>query len=178
MKRLNSLTNNPFKQGDIREDGYVFLSYQYKKIKKNGFFVEAWVKPDVYKANLIKYKEATRKYHAKIRDNPKVRARLLYHSAKHRAKKSNATISITPEWILEKINNGFCELSGLPFDISLEKTTGKNPFAPSLDRINPKNRNYEPSNVRVILQSLNMALSEYGIEHLIKIVDAMKAKLI
>ena len=43
MKRLNPKTNLPFKQGDIREDGYLFFAYRLTKpIKKDGFFQEDW----------------------------------------------------------------------------------------------------------------------------------------
>jgi hypothetical protein len=44
MKRLNPETNQPFKRGDIREDGFVFDKYNLSaKVKKNGFYQENWL---------------------------------------------------------------------------------------------------------------------------------------
>lgn len=45
MKRLNSNTNQPFKRGDVREDGYIFFNYT-TKLKSNGFFMERWLSPE------------------------------------------------------------------------------------------------------------------------------------
>ena len=42
MKRLNPKTNQPFKRGDVREDGKVFYNYT-NSVKTNGFFVERWL---------------------------------------------------------------------------------------------------------------------------------------
>lgn len=42
MKRLNPITNEPFKRGDIREDGYIFNNYA-SPIKKDGYFKEVWL---------------------------------------------------------------------------------------------------------------------------------------
>lgn len=44
MKRLNEKTNQPFKRGDIREDGFVFYNYT-ARLKTNGFFIERWLSP-------------------------------------------------------------------------------------------------------------------------------------
>lgn len=44
MKRNNPKTNNPFKRGEVREDGYVFFNYT-TKIKADGFFMERWLSP-------------------------------------------------------------------------------------------------------------------------------------
>lgn len=45
MKRLNPKTNQPFKRGDVREDGKVFYNYT-NSVKTNGYFVERWVKKE------------------------------------------------------------------------------------------------------------------------------------
>ena len=42
MKRLNPKTNQPFKRGDVREDGKVFFNYT-NLVKANGFFTERWI---------------------------------------------------------------------------------------------------------------------------------------
>lgn len=46
MKRLNPKTGQPFKRGDVREDGYVFSTYQKSVIRSDGTFKECWLRPD------------------------------------------------------------------------------------------------------------------------------------
>ena len=43
MKRLNPITGETFKRGDIRDDGYIFQGYIPSKIKKDGYFHEKWI---------------------------------------------------------------------------------------------------------------------------------------
>jgi hypothetical protein len=68
-KRLNSETQVPYKKGDIREDGYIFRTYEKSKILENGFYKESWLSPQAHKnfekiskaaiasSNKTKYKE-------------------------------------------------------------------------------------------------------------------------
>lgn len=44
MKRTNPTTNEPFKRGSVRDDGFVFFAYT-KIIKSDGFFKEIWLNP-------------------------------------------------------------------------------------------------------------------------------------
>ena len=44
MKRINEKTGEPFKWGDVRDDGFFFRTYQ-KTIKKDGYFSEVWSSP-------------------------------------------------------------------------------------------------------------------------------------
>lgn len=60
MKRLNPNTNQPFKRGDMREDGYVFFNYT-GKLKSNGFFQERWLSVEVSEKIKNKDKETKRK---------------------------------------------------------------------------------------------------------------------
>lgn len=45
MKRINETTGQPFKRGDVREDGFVFFNYT-NQIKSTGFFMERWLSPE------------------------------------------------------------------------------------------------------------------------------------
>ena len=58
MKRLNPNTNQPFKRGDTREDGFVFFNYT-GKLKSNGFFQERWLSVEV--SNKVKNKDKQKK---------------------------------------------------------------------------------------------------------------------
>ena len=53
MKRLNEATNTFNKSGFVREDGKRFYGYT-KRLRKDGFFIELWLKPEAYAANLAK----------------------------------------------------------------------------------------------------------------------------
>ena len=44
MKRPNPTTNEPFKRGATREDGFIFFAYT-KITKSDGFFKEIWLNP-------------------------------------------------------------------------------------------------------------------------------------
>ena len=57
MKRENPKTGKPFKHGDVREDGYIFWTYELK-LRKDGTFYEKWRSPEVFKR--FKEKEALR----------------------------------------------------------------------------------------------------------------------
>lgn len=100
------------------------------------------------------------------------KASQLLGSAKSRAKRKHIEISITKEWILEKLNTGICELSGLAFDLSTTGRINRNPFSPSIDRIDCS-KGYTPSNCRVILLSMNDALNQHGLEHFLKVAQAV-----
>lgn len=63
---------------------------------------------------------------------------------------------------MEKVLAGRCELTGMSFDFGKAPNGWKyNPQSPSIDRINSA-RGYTMDNCRVILTSLNNALSQYG----------------
>lgn len=106
MKRLNPLTNIPFKQGDIREDGYVFWGYKIKK-KSNGFFQEQWCSPDSLirrrkhyqnwqKSNYENNKETQLKWHKKYAENN----RQIYNAKN--AKRRSAKIQRVPSWLTKE----------------------------------------------------------------------------
>ena len=61
MKRNSPNTNEPFKRGDVRDDGFVFFAYT-KIVKSDGFFKEIWLNP-----------EASEKVRAKDRTNKKAK---------------------------------------------------------------------------------------------------------
>ena len=58
MKRHNPLTNEPFKHGDERADGYVFYGYT-NRLKADGYFIEIWLNPT--SIHVIREKDLARK---------------------------------------------------------------------------------------------------------------------
>ena len=90
----------------------------------------------------------TQKYKSKKRG----RAIAMFHGTKvgRRFREGN---ELTPEWILEKLEQGVCEVTGLPFTYGVE---ARNPWSPSLDRIDPS-IGYTLENTRVVVWIYNAA---------------------
>ncbi len=166
MKRINSNTGKPFKWGDIREDGKVFNSYGIEIGKKSGFNRENWVDPE-------KFKQYKTKRNKKVlnRANPKIRACQLVCAARKRG-----VVTITNDWVANKIIKGYCELTGLPFDLN-KSNPPRNPYAPSLDRIDASIKEYSENNTRVVLSAVNTALNQYGDKLMLPILEAMVLKI-
>ena len=57
LRRLNN-DGRPFKKGDIREDGFIFKTYQKTKVTSKGYYKELWLSPEAYQRALEKEKIA------------------------------------------------------------------------------------------------------------------------
>ena len=163
MKRLNPKTNQPFERGFQREDGKFFLGYQNKISKKTGMFYESWGCGSYLKNYGKQY----------YRDN---RSKALILQAKYRASRNGAECTIDETWLENKLKQGHCELTGLPFDFEPSLNTKNNPYAPSIDRVDSANKNYTPENCRVVLSFVNVALNDLGLEKSIPILKALIEK--
>lgn len=173
MKRLNPSNGEIFKYGDLREDGYRFIRYISKRIREDGFLQEQWASPEAYRKLL----RTALKIQARSRATALGRAKFLVKSAKEREKAKGNKVTLSVEEITKKIENGYCELTGLPFDLLPSTTHHHNPYAPSLDRIDSSNREYSPQNTRVVLTSVNAALGQYGEQVMLPILEAMVDKI-
>lgn len=103
----------------------------------------------------------------------KFRARRLIHNAKKRAEKKSIHFDLdrhTKE-IQSRIDVGFCEISGTPFNLDGGKTFD----SPSIDRIDPK-VGYVYANIRIVCFAMNCALNVWGEEVLWKIMENWKKK--
>lgn len=92
---------------------------------------------------------------------------LLCHSRIRSNKKNKCSdFDLTLEWIENKILNGFCEITNLPFSLNKNTEYRVNPFYPSLDKINPK-KGYTMDNCRLVCYIYNIAKGEYSDEILL-----------
>lgn len=75
-------------------------------------------------------------------------------------------------------SNGRCSVTGLPFNYDNVRGRGatKNPFAPSLDRIESK-RGYTIDNVRFVLTAVNIGMMDWGLPLYLHIAGAAIAHL-
>lgn len=63
-------------------------------------------------------------------------------------------------------------MTGIPFHLENRGTSRRNPYAFSMDRIEPM-KGYTIGNVRLVLLSVNLAMNEFGEGHLREIAEAL-----
>lgn len=96
---------------------------------------------------------------------------LVSHARIRSARKGIAfDLDIHVDDLQRRIDAGFCELTGLPFNLSGGRTWD----GPSLDRIVPAD-GYVIGNVRVVCYAVNSALGDWGLDVLLKIAGSLVA---
>ncbi len=75
--------------------------------------------------------------------------------SKRPKKRNTGDFDLTKEDILSRIQSGFCEATGMPFDLSV-----KGPFSPSLDQVVPS-KGYTKDNIRVVCLIYNLMKSNF-----------------
>lgn len=88
------------------------------------------------------------------------RTRRIFQRAKCRAKRDEITFTITEEEVLRLLLVGKCAQSGILFDLQGKKNTFRNPFAPSIDRIDSM-LGYEKGNVQLVCNMFNSGKGEH-----------------
>jgi hypothetical protein len=104
------------------------------------------------------------------------RAQAIFHTVKKGAKARDLEITITPEWILQELEEGKCAVTGLSFvfdsvedehTITTRKGRMLNPFSPSVDRIDC-NKGYTTDNCQLVVSIYNYAKLSFS-EQAVKI---------
>ena len=174
MKRLNPATGLPFKKGDVRENGDVF--YQYRKITKNwtnGYYVEYWLKPQLFKKHNFTDRSGNKRTINKLASTLLTHARSRCFGTPSRVAggrmPTNGNITITPDWIIERIEKGICEATGDKLT-----TQTKQPNTASLDRIDPNNPDYTPENSRIVTWQFNNMKGVYTDEEFIRVAKQLE----
>lgn len=125
-----------------------------------------------YEANRDKAKEMKRQW---SRENIE---RAMLGQARSRARRRGQECTITEADVGALIAPGVCAITGLPFVLEWDGPSVKNPWAPSLDRIDVT-RGYVPGNVRAVCWIVNHMRGDYPDAVLAKaaraIADAMDA---
>ena len=151
-KRINKITGKPYKQGDKREDGYVFKNYIYAK-EKDGFYLENWMSPEV----AFKW-----------------RMYLVMRTTKTKRRRGESTKKLTNNLDIDYLisiypKNSKCPVLGIELKWGSEtnKSLHKD-NSPSLDRINP-NLGYIKGNVHFVSNRFNRMKSDREIDDLVKL---------
>lgn len=173
MKRLNPKTGNPFKRGEVREDGKIFFQYLKRTRVQDGFFIEAWLDPEKFKLFNFTQRSGGERTAASLATillcQAKGRCKGTPHRTKNGRPATNGVVTIDKEWIQTRLEKGVCEATG---DL-LTCQPGK-PNTASLDRIDPKNPDYTPENARIVTWQFNNMKGAYSDEEFIRIAEALK----
>lgn len=100
-------------------------------------------------------------YHRTYAESAQGRARILWGSARARAKERGLNFSLSVTQIIEALDAGYCQATDIAF--SFEKPPAGcrvNPWAPAVDR-KDNNKGYEESNVQVVCNAYNLAKNDF-----------------
>lgn len=102
---------------------------------------------------------------------------MMVRGAAERAVSKGVPFSISPEWAVERLKPGKCEVTGIPFDFNREGLAPgvMNPFAPSLDRKTPK-LGYTEENTRIVIWLYNAAKGGWTDENVLRMAEALVAR--
>ena len=152
-KTINPKTGCYYESGDIREDGMEFRFWREiitrNKEKK---LIPEWIHPE----RKILDEEKRKSF-------PAWRIRKLISSSKRRSEKKGYKFNLNDEWFKEKLKDqdNKCLLTDIKFDFGTGSNEyHRNPFAPSIDRID-SSLGYVKSNCRIVISFINIAINEY-----------------
>lgn len=150
-KRINRKTGTFFKQGDTREDGYIFKGYRYTQ-KIDGFWKEDWMSEESH----LRWRMSQA-----IKNSKRSHNRGITHKTFENDLDIDYLISIFPE-------DWRCPVLGIDMEFGGgNKSEGKD-NSPSLDRINPK-KGYLKGNVHWLSNKVNRMKSDQTLEKVIKL---------
>ena len=93
------------------------------------------------------------------RDTARGRAVTILLATLERSAKKGYDNDLDLEWLLDRINNGFCEATGLPFVVGNKGSYRTGLWTPSIDRTD-STKGYTKDNCRVVVWIYNNELSE------------------
>lgn len=104
-------------------------------------------------------------------------ARLLFCAARRNAKRRGVTFEIAESYVRHLVEScgGRCSVSGMKLNVTTDGTWTRNPWAPSVDRIDAK-RGYIEGNCRVVCVAANVALNEWGLDALRELFEGISQR--
>lgn len=125
----------------------------------------------LYAKSTVEQKEKRLRKNADFRTTKRGAACYLYWNAKRRAKVDGLEFELTKEWIEAALNEGTCQVTGLPFSFG----NGRRPMMPSLDKKDPK-LGYTKDNVQVVVWMYNAAKAEFSHNDVVRLARAIIEK--
>lgn len=114
---------------------------------------------------------ALKRFKAKYESDMEFRAQQLIRAIGKRCRAKRLAFDLDTAWLLHRLLGGTCELTGLPFDMTVVNRRFT-PLSPSVDRI-VANGGYTQNNCRVVMLAVNFALSNWGLETFLPIAEAL-----
>ena len=108
------------------------------------------------------------------RGDPVKRAVTMWRGARDRALARGLEFTITQERVLYALNLGFCEVTGLQFELRSGGHFDRNALGPTIDRIDSK-RGYTEDNVQIVCLIYNLAKSNWNHDEVMLMVEALSA---
>jgi len=96
------------------------------------------------------------------------RAKTLFKSATRRASKFKEILDIDVNFIQKRLEQGYCEVTKIEFDFAPHPEYDKNPYSPSIDRID-SNKGYTKENTQIVIWQYNLMKGEITKEELLTI---------
>lgn len=113
----------------------------------------------------------------RYKQTPTGRAVRLIIDARKRAASNNLVFDLQREKIEEILKIGVCERTGIAFQFESHEKFRNNPFAPSLDKVDPFG-NYTHDNIKVVCFAYNIGKNQFShdefVEFCQKVVDFNK----
>lgn len=119
-------------------------------------------------ANAPKWVKARRDHAHAMKVTPLGRARSLLYDIKNRCAKKGMEMTLTVDWLHQRLVAGRCEVTGIPFRLHETKTA----YVPSVDRIDPK-KGYNPENCQVVVLMYNTAKGNWDHDTLMEMVRSL-----
>ena len=88
---------------------------------------------------------------------------------KYRAKQKGWDFDLDKEWVEERLANGLCEVSNIPFEV-----TAHSPWRPSIDR-KDSSKGYTRDNCRLVVWQFNLAKGDKDDEVVLRLARAITA---
>lgn len=113
-------------------------------------------------SKLKKLKEKHGASYRKRKADPLRFGKMEHSALKTRAKTKDLKFDLTPEYIQKKFDEceGKCAITKFPFSMEMGTKGKRNPYRPSVDRIN-SNKGYVKGNIQVVLAIVNTMKMDY-----------------
>lgn len=120
--------------------------------------------------------DLSKKYNKLLKDKDPIRhrARMIINGMSQRCKKYNFEAhDFTENEVMEILEAGYCEVTGIPFIIENPNNYSRNPFAATPDRWD-NTKGYTRENTKWVLQMINQMKGEYKVEDFLFVLNAIK----
>lgn len=87
-------------------------------------------------------------------------AEYIVMNIRYRARSKRLTFDLDLDWMLDKLKYGRCQVTNKEFDLRPSTSRRKNPWSPSVDRIDP-NRGYTKDNCQLVSLIYNISKSNW-----------------